>query len=124
MRLVLPPIALGTDAALAPQIHRRAAQSSAFMGFLTDRPDEDNRFRSVCHDPSMADSAKEKGRAPGRLGAGNRAAETKRLVEQVKRNLERFPEDFMFQLHKDEAAALRSQIATSNAGRGGRRSAP
>jgi hypothetical protein len=50
--------------------------------------------------------------------------ETKRLVEQVKRNLERFPEDFMFQLSKDEAAALRSHIATSNAGRGGRRYAP
>lgn len=50
--------------------------------------------------------------------------ETKRLIEQVKRNLERFPEDFMFQLHKDEAASLRSQIATSNVGRGGRRYAP
>lgn len=50
--------------------------------------------------------------------------ETKRLVEQVKRNLERFPEDFMFQLNKKEAAALRSQIATSNTGRGGRRYAP
>lgn len=50
--------------------------------------------------------------------------ETKRLVEQVKRNLGRFPEDFMFQLNKEEAAALRSQIATSNAGRGGRRYAP
>ncbi|HEX5928003.1 MAG TPA: ORF6N domain-containing protein [Solirubrobacterales bacterium] len=50
--------------------------------------------------------------------------ETKRLIEQVKRNLERFPDDFMFQLRKDEAAALRSQIATSNAGRGGRRYAP
>lgn len=50
--------------------------------------------------------------------------ETKRLVEQVKRNLERFPEDFMFQLSKAEAAALRSQIATSSIGRGGRRYAP
>jgi hypothetical protein len=50
--------------------------------------------------------------------------ETKRLIEQVKRNLERFPEDFMFQLRKDEVAALRSQIATSNSGRGGRRYAP
>lgn len=29
--------------------------------------------------------------------------ETKRLVEQVKRNLDRFPEDFMFQLDKEEA---------------------
>lgn len=50
--------------------------------------------------------------------------ETKRLIEQVKRNLDRFPEDFMFQLDSQEAAALRSQIATSNAGRGGRRYAP
>jgi hypothetical protein len=50
--------------------------------------------------------------------------ETKRLVEQVKRNLDRFPEDFMFQLNKEEATALRSQIATSNTGRGGRRYAP
>ena len=37
--------------------------------------------------------------------------ETKRLNEQVKRNIKRFPEDFMFQLTKDEC--LRSQIATS-----------
>jgi hypothetical protein len=50
--------------------------------------------------------------------------ETKRLIEQVKRNIERFPEDFMFQLSKSEAAALRSQVATSNIGRGGRRYAP
>lgn len=50
--------------------------------------------------------------------------ETKRLVEQVKRNIERFPGDFMFQLDKDEAAALRSQIAASKGGRGGRRYAP
>lgn len=50
--------------------------------------------------------------------------ETKRLVEQVKRNIERFPEDFMFQLSQDEAVALRSQIATSKVGRGGRRYAP
>src|SRR6266516_322042 len=50
--------------------------------------------------------------------------ETKRLIEQVKRNIERFPEDFMFQLNKSEAAALRSQIATSKIGRGGRRYAP
>jgi hypothetical protein len=49
---------------------------------------------------------------------------TKRLVEQVKRNLERFPDDFMFQLSKDETSALRSQIATSKVGRGGRRYSP
>jgi hypothetical protein len=52
------------------------------------------------------------------------SVETKRLIEQVKRNLERFPEDFMFQLRKDETAAMRSQIETSNTGRGGRRYAP
>ena len=50
--------------------------------------------------------------------------ETKRLVEQVKRNIERFPADFMFQLDETEMAALRSQIATSKSGRGGRRYAP
>ncbi len=40
--------------------------------------------------------------------------ETKRLNEQVKRNLNRFPEDFMFQLTQDEAVRSRSQIATLN----------
>lgn len=50
--------------------------------------------------------------------------ETRRLTEQVRRNLERFPPDFMFQLTKDEAAVLRSQSATSKSGRGGRRYAP
>jgi len=38
---------------------------------------------------------------------------TKRLNEQVKRNIGRFPEDFMFQLTWDEYNDLRSQIATS-----------
>ena len=42
--------------------------------------------------------------------------ETKRLKEQVRRNIRRFPEDFMFELTKEEC--LRSQIATLNAGRG------
>lgn len=53
---------------------------------------------------------------------------TKVLVQAVKRNLVRFPEDFMFQLSAEEFAALRSQSVTSNAsgppGRGGRRTAP
>ena len=40
--------------------------------------------------------------------------ETRRLNEQVKRNIERFPEDFMFQLTKGEFEILKSQIATSN----------
>lgn len=49
---------------------------------------------------------------------------TKRLNEQVKRNRERFPEDFMFQLEVQEVASLRSQFATSNAPKGGRRYRP
>lgn len=43
---------------------------------------------------------------------------TKRFNEQVKRNLERFPADFMFQLTEEEFAALRSQFATLKTGRG------
>lgn len=42
--------------------------------------------------------------------------ETKRLNQQVQRNLERFPEDFMFQLTKEEAELSRSQFATLNNG--------
>ncbi len=42
--------------------------------------------------------------------------ETKRLKEQVRRNINRFPKDFMFELTKEEC--LRSQIATLNGGRG------
>jgi hypothetical protein len=50
--------------------------------------------------------------------------QTKVLVQAVKRNQSRFPEDFMFQLDADEWEALRSQIVTSNPARGGRRYAP
>ena len=50
--------------------------------------------------------------------------ETRRLNEQVRRNAGRFPPDFMFQVTAAEYAELMSQIATSNAGRGGRRKLP
>ena len=50
--------------------------------------------------------------------------ETKRLKEQVKRNLNRFPNDFMFVLSKDEFQNWRSQIATSNSEKMGLRYAP
>jgi ORF6N domain. len=51
--------------------------------------------------------------------------ETKRLNEQVKRNIERFPERFMFQLTAEEYQFLRSQFATSkNETRGGRQYLP
>ena len=43
--------------------------------------------------------------------------ETRRLNEQVRRNVERFPEDFMFQLTKDEALSSRSQFAILKSGR-------
>ncbi len=51
---------------------------------------------------------------------------TKVLIQAVKRNIERFPPDFMFQLSKEEFAFLRSQIVTSKlkSGRGGRRYPP
>ena len=42
--------------------------------------------------------------------------ETKRLNEQVKRNMDRFPEDFMFQLSQEEVENLKSQFATSSWG--------
>ncbi len=44
--------------------------------------------------------------------------ETKHLKESVKRNIGRFPEDFMFELTRDEYNSLRSQIATLENGRG------
>ncbi|MGA8033537.1 MAG: ORF6N domain-containing protein, partial [Casimicrobiaceae bacterium] len=48
--------------------------------------------------------------------------ETRALIQAVKRNKARFPDDFMFRLDADEAAQLRSHSVMSNApGRGGRR---
>lgn len=49
---------------------------------------------------------------------------TARLNQQVRRNLDRFPEDFMFQLTFEEHPALMLQIATSKPSRGGRRKLP
>ena len=59
--------------------------------------------------------------------AGFYGVETKRLLEQVRRNKHRFPEDFAFLLNNEEFATLRSQIATSKTAseaRGGRRTNP
>ena len=50
--------------------------------------------------------------------------ETKVFNQAVKRNLTRFPDDFMFQLTEVEHESLRSQFVTSNRGRGGRRYLP
>jgi hypothetical protein len=49
---------------------------------------------------------------------------TAHLNRAVKRNLTRFPEDFMFQLSAEEEESLRFQIGISNTGRGGRRYRP
>ena len=54
--------------------------------------------------------------------AGLYEVRTKNLNKAVKRNIERFPEDFMFQLTKEEVESLRFQIGTSK--RGGRRYSP
>jgi len=51
-------------------------------------------------------------------------ATTTRLNQQVKRNVKRFPADFVFRLTAEELAALMLQIATSKKGRGGRRKLP
>jgi len=50
--------------------------------------------------------------------------ETKALNQAIRRNPDRFPEEFMFQLTQEEAESLRSQFVTSNPGRGGRRYQP
>lgn len=56
--------------------------------------------------------------------SGLYGVETKRLKEAVRRNIGRFPEDFMFELSDDENESLRSQIASSKEGRGGTRYNP
>ena len=48
------------------------------------------------------------------LVASDRVERTKALNQAVKRNINRFPDDFMFQLTKNELESLRSQIVTSN----------
>jgi phage regulator Rha-like protein len=49
---------------------------------------------------------------------------TKAFNQAIQRNMDRFPEDFMFQLTEEEFAGLRSQFVTSKKGRGGRRYPP
>jgi hypothetical protein len=56
--------------------------------------------------------------------AGLYGVETRRLNEQIRRNIDKFPEDFMFQLTKEEFDNLKSQIATSSSNWGGRRKLP
>ena len=52
--------------------------------------------------------------------AGLYGVETRTLNQAVKRNIKRFPDDFMFQLTETEWESLRSQFVISNKGRGGR----
>lgn len=56
--------------------------------------------------------------------AGLYQVPTSRLNEAVKRNIDRFPEDFMFQLSNEEFENLRLQFASSSSGYGGRRYLP
>ena len=50
--------------------------------------------------------------------------DTGALVRSVKRNIERFPTEFVFQLNNQEFAFLKCQIGISNLGHGGRRTPP
>jgi hypothetical protein len=50
--------------------------------------------------------------------------ETRALIQAVKRNIQRFPSDFMFQLNYQDVVTLRSQFVTSKTGKGGRRYIP
>ena len=50
--------------------------------------------------------------------------ETRRLNEQVRRNIDKFPDDFMFQMTNEEFSNLKSQFATSSSNWGGRRKPP
>jgi len=50
--------------------------------------------------------------------AGMYGTETKVLKQSVRRNIERFPDDFMFELTRDEYNSLRSQFVTLDVGRG------
>jgi hypothetical protein len=56
--------------------------------------------------------------------AGLYGVQTRALVQAVKRNADRFPEDFLFRLSPAEAGSLRSQTVISKTGRGGRRYPP
>ena len=56
--------------------------------------------------------------------AGLYGVEVRHLNQQIKRNHERFPVDFMFRLSEKEAAILRSQFVISSEGHGGRRYLP
>lgn len=49
------------------------------------------------------------------------AVETRVLNQSIKRNIKRFPIDFMFKLTREEYLSLKSQFVTSNEGRGGKR---
>ncbi len=50
--------------------------------------------------------------------------DTKMLNRQVRRNISRFPDDFMFQLSSSEYESLKCQIGTSKTGRGGKQKQP
>ncbi len=56
--------------------------------------------------------------------AGLYGVQTKALTRAARRNLDRFPSDFMFELSHVEVESLRCQIGASNTGRGGRRYLP
>jgi len=93
---------------------KRRKKLPAVPKSLDVSPDVDGLIRTVRNQRVILDSDL----------AALYAVPTFRFNEAVKRNAHRFPEDFCFQLSKEEANALTSQIAMSKTGRGGRRTLP
>ena len=86
--------------------------------------DENDRVREVSHIQSLIYVIRGKQVMLDSDLAILYQVETKTFNQAVKRNIERFPENFRFQLKKEEYDSLRSQFVTSKEGRGGRRYLP
>jgi hypothetical protein len=102
---------------------RRQKHPVRLASWLDGSCDGGDRFAGADRGSSDREANLGRPRAPGNFLDEDLAdlygVETRVLVQQVKRNAKRFPEDFMFQLTSAETEALRSQIVISNEGRGG-----
>ncbi|MDX9752230.1 MAG: ORF6N domain-containing protein, partial [Flavobacteriales bacterium] len=112
-----------------PSLHQCIGSSILFVRLMTDIPSGGHAMEETLLVPDEAIAAQihwirgEKVMLDEDLAALYQVP-TKRLNEQVRRNMDRFPEDFMFVLDEREWDPLRSQFATSKKGRGGRRYPP
>ena len=95
-------------AALEKRLDQLERDTSSKLGQHDERLDEVFRVRQLIAPPRPT-------KAGHRVqGARGRVAVSRCAARGCERPLERFPDDFMFQLQDDEAVALRSQIVTSN----------